>query len=205
MGDAVNLGWKLAQVVKGVSPDSLLDTYQEERHPAAARSLKYTMALNALSRVDPRTEALRDTLAEVTVMDEPRRHLGALVSGLGVRYDLGEGHPLLGRRVPDLDLVAGTGRTRVYELLREARPLLLNLGAPGAFDLGGWAERVRLVEARCEEAWELPEVGVVDSPTALLVRPDGHVAWVGERDDASLGEALGTWFGPVREEERVHG
>ena len=197
MADAVNLGWKLAQVLNGVSPESLLDTYQEERHPAAAASLAYTMALNALSRVDPRTEALRDTIAEVTAMDEPRNHLGALASGLGVRYDLGEGHPLLGRRVPDLDLVSADGPTHVYALLHEARPVLLNLGEPGAFDVGGWADRVQLVDARCEGPWELPAIGVVESPTAVLVRPDGHVAWVGgEGVEAGLTDALGTWFGP---------
>jgi 2-polyprenyl-6-methoxyphenol hydroxylase-like FAD-dependent oxidoreductase len=205
MADAVNLGWKLAQVVKGVSPESLLDTYQEERHPAAAASLAYTMALNALSRVDPRTEALRDTIAEVSAMDEPRRHLGALASGLGVRYDLGEGHPLLGRRVPDLDLVTADGPTTVYALLHEARPVLLNLGEAGAIDIGGWADRVQLVDARCEGPWELPAIGVVDSPTAVLVRPDGHVAWVGagEGADAGLTDALGTWFGPVRDGQHV--
>lgn len=197
MGDAVNLGWKLAQVVKGFSPEGLLDTYQDERHPAVVRSLAYTMALNALSRVDPRTEALRDTIAEVTVMDEPRRHLGALASGLGVRYDLGEGHPLLGRRMPDLDLVTADGPTTVYALMHEARPVLLNLGDAGAFDIAPWAERVRLVDARCEERWELPAIGVVDSPMALLIRPDGHVAWVGDRDDAGLADALTTWFGPA--------
>jgi len=199
MEDAVNLGWKLAQVVKGVSPERLLDTYQAERHPAVARSLRYTMALNALMRVDPRTEALRDTIAELTVMDEPRRHLGALAAGLAIRYDPGEGQPLLGRRVPDLDIVTAAGPTTVFALLHKARPVLLNLGEPGSFDIGGWADRVETVDARCEEAWELPAVGEVDSPTAVLIRPDGHVAWVGERDEASLTEALTTWFGPVRD------
>jgi 3-(3-hydroxy-phenyl)propionate hydroxylase len=195
MSDAVNLGWKLAQVVKGISPDSLLDTYQEERHPAVARSLKYTMALNALMRVDPRVEALGDTLAEVTVMEEPRRHLGTLASGLGVHYDLGEGHPLLGRRVPDLDIVTDDGPTTIFALMHEARPVLLNLGKPGAFDGDEWTDRVRLLDARCEGPWELPAIGEVDSPTAVLIRPDGHVAWVGERGDADLTDALVTWFG----------
>ncbi|HEY2052845.1 MAG TPA: FAD-dependent monooxygenase [Solirubrobacterales bacterium] len=195
MGDAVNLGWKLAQVVKGISLEDLLDTYQEERHPAVARSVQYTMALNALSRVDPRTEALRDTIAEVSEMAEPRKHLGALASGLGVRYDLGDGHPLLGRRVPDLDLVTAEAPTTIYALLHRARPVLLNLGEPGAFDIGGWTERVHLVDARCEDRWELPAIGEVDSPTALLIRPDGHVAWVGDEDDAGLPDALAMWFG----------
>ena len=205
MGDAVNLGWKLAQVVKGVSPEGLLDTYQEERHPAVARSLQYTMALNALMRVDPRSEALRETIGELTVMDGPRKHLGALASGLAVRYDLGDGHPLLGRRVPDLDIVTAEGPTTVYSLLHKARPVLLNLGKPGAFDLGEWAGRVEMVDARCEETWELPAVGEVDSPTAVLIRPDGHAAWVGEPGDAGLGDALARWFGPVRDKERSPG
>lgn len=205
MGDAVNLGWKLAQVVQGTSPDALLDTYQAERHPATARSLDYTMALNALSRVDPRTEALRDTVAEVTVMEEPRKHLAALQSGLDVRYDLGEGHPLLGRRVPDLDLVGADGPTTVFALLHKARPVLLNLGEAGAFEVDEWTDRLDLLDARCEGPWELPAIGEVDAPGAVLIRPDGHVAWVGEREDASLTAALSTWFGPVRDGERVHG
>ncbi|MBS1679430.1 MAG: FAD-dependent monooxygenase [Actinobacteria bacterium] len=196
MEDAVNLGWKLGQVIKGVAPESLLDTYQAERHPAAARSLGYTMAQNALTRVDPRTEALRDTLGEVTVLDEPRRHLGALISGLGVRYDLGDGHPLLGRRMPDLDLVTADGPATVYALMHRARPLLLNLGGAGGAGPTGWADRVELVEATCEGPWELPAIGEVDAPTAALVRPDGHVAWVGEQaDDTGLADALATWFG----------
>jgi 2-polyprenyl-6-methoxyphenol hydroxylase-like FAD-dependent oxidoreductase len=205
MGDAVNLGWKLAQVVKGVSPKSLLDTYQEERHPAVARSLQYTMALNALMRVDPRTEALRDTIAELTVMDESRKHLGALASGLGVHYDFGEGHPLLGRRVPDQDIVTADGPTTIYALMHQARPVLLNLGEPGAFDLGEWTDRLRVVDGGCEESWVLPAIGEADSPTAVLIRPDGHVAWVGEREDEGLADALATWLGPVREPEGVRG
>jgi 3-(3-hydroxy-phenyl)propionate hydroxylase len=205
MGDAVNLGWKLAQVVKGVSPETLLDTYQEERHPAVAKSLTYTMAMNALMRVDPRTEALRDTIAELTVMEEPRKHLGALASGLGVHYDLGQGHPLLGRRVPDLDIVTADGPTTIYALMHEARPVLLNLREAGAFNIGEWSDRIRVVDARCEKAWELPAIGDVASPTAVLIRPDGHVAWVGERDDASLTEALTTWFGPVCDAEHTRG
>jgi hypothetical protein len=198
MGDAVNLGWKLAQVVKGTSPASLLDTYQAERGPTAARSLRYTMAQNALSRVDPRTEALRDTVAEVAVLDEPRGHLAGLISGLDVRYDVGDGHPLVGRRVPDLDLITADGPTNVYALMHAARPLLLNFGEPGAFAIAGWADRVRLAEARCAGPWELPVIGEVDPPAAVLVRPDGHVAWAGEPADPALTEALGTWFGDAR-------
>jgi hypothetical protein len=199
MGDAVNLGWKLAQVVRGISPEGLLDTYQQERHPAVARSLNYTMALNALMKVDPRTEALRDTVGELAAMEEPRKHLGALASGLGVHYDLGAGHPLLGRRVPDLDILTTDGPTTIFALMHEARPLLLNLGGPDAFDLDEWTDRVRVIDARCEAPWDLPAIGEVDSPTALLIRPDGHVAWVGEHHDPDLTSALTTWFGaPAR-------
>jgi 3-(3-hydroxy-phenyl)propionate hydroxylase len=189
--DAVNLGWKLAQVVEGTSSDDLLDTYQAERHPVAARVLQNTMAQTALIRADPRIGAARDIVAELATLDEPRRWLAGMISGLDVHYDLGDGHPLLGRRMPDLDL----GPRRVYELLHDARPLLLNLGEPGSLDLGPWAERVQLVGAEYDGAWELPVVGAVTAPTAVLVRPDGHVAWVGEQSDSGLVDALGAWFG----------
>ena len=193
--DAVNLGWKLAQVVHGTSPESLLDTYHDERHPVAARVLKTTMAQVALQRRDARTEALRDTLSEIVVLDEPRKRLGGLMSGLDIHYDLGEGHPLLGRRMPDLDIVGPDGPLRVYELLHEARPVLVNLGVPGGVDITPWAERVGLIDAAYSGAWELPVFGEVTAPTAVLVRPDGYVAWVGAGTDAGLADALGTWFG----------
>jgi 3-(3-hydroxy-phenyl)propionate hydroxylase len=195
MGDAVNLGWKLAQVIKGTSPDDLLDTYQAERHPATGRSLRHTMALNAISRVDPRAEALRDIVAEVTVMEEPRKHLGALQSGLDIHYDLGEGHPLLGRRMPDLDLEIADGLTRVFEQMHDARPLYLNLGEPGAFDIDPWSDRVKSIDATTEGPWILPVIGEVPTPTAVLVRPDGHVAWVGQGTTDGLTDSLMTWFG----------
>jgi 3-(3-hydroxy-phenyl)propionate hydroxylase len=197
MQDAVNLGWKLAQVVSGVSPDSLLDSYQSERHPTTAQTLRLTMAQTVLQRPGPRVGALRDVVAELTEMDEPRRHLAAQLAGLDVRYDLGEGHPLLGRRMPDLDLATAAGPTRVYSLLHQARPLLLNLGEPGALDAGPWSGRVQLLEAEHGGAWELPVLGAVPAPAAVLVRPDGHVAWVGDGTDSGLSEALTTWFGPA--------
>jgi 2-polyprenyl-6-methoxyphenol hydroxylase-like FAD-dependent oxidoreductase len=130
--DAANLGWKLAQVVNGTSPESLLDTYQAERHPIGARVLKTTMAATALNRGDERTKALRETMSELLKLDEPRRRYAAMLSGLDIRYDLGTGHPLLGRRMPDLDLVIADGPRRVFTLLHDARPVLLNLGEPGA-------------------------------------------------------------------------
>jgi hypothetical protein len=196
MQDAVNLGWKLAQVVSGTSPDSLLDTYQAERRPVTARTLRLTMAQTVLQRPGPRIGALRDTIAELTEMDEPRRHLAAQLAGLDVRYDFGEGHPLLGRRMPDLDLLAPDGPLRVYSLLHHARPALLNLGEPGAVDIAPWADRVQLVDAGYAGAWELPALGEVPAPTAVLIRPDGHVAWVGDGTDLGPEEALTTWFGP---------
>jgi 2-polyprenyl-6-methoxyphenol hydroxylase-like FAD-dependent oxidoreductase len=194
--DAVNLGWKLAQVVNRTSPESLLDTYHGERHPVAVRVLQETMAATALTRSDPRIDALRDTMTELLTMDEPRRRFAATVSGLDVHYDLGEGHPLLGRRMPDLDLVTGDGPLRVFTLLREAQPVLLNLGEPGGFDITRWEERLRLLDAEYSGVWELPAFGEVTAPAAVLIRPDGYVAWVGDHTAVGLADALTTWFGP---------
>jgi 3-(3-hydroxy-phenyl)propionate hydroxylase len=194
--DAVNLGWKLAQVIGGISPESLLDSYQRERHPVAARALRHTMAQSALQRRDERKEALIEVVSELAEMEEPRRHLAGLISGLDIRYDLGEGHPLLGRRMPDLELATPAGSVRVFELLRQARPLLLELGEPGGLDLAApWADRVRMVPASYGGTWELPVLGVVAAPAAVLVRPDGYVAWVGEGTDVGLADALSAWFG----------
>jgi 2-polyprenyl-6-methoxyphenol hydroxylase-like FAD-dependent oxidoreductase len=187
--DAVNLGWKLAQVVHGTSPDSLLETYQAERHPIAARVLRNTMAAVALRRADDRTAALRDTMTELLGLDEPRKVFGGVMSGLEIHYDLGEGHPLLGRRMPDLDLVTTDGPVRVFTLLHDARPVLLNLGDRGAFDTP-WS-----VDAEYAGEWELPVLGKVAAPVAVLIRPDGYVAWVSDGTDAGLRDALATWFG----------
>jgi 2-polyprenyl-6-methoxyphenol hydroxylase-like FAD-dependent oxidoreductase len=193
--DAVNLAWKLAQVVKRISPESLLDTYHAERHPVAARVLRKTMAQVALMRVDDRIEAARDSVAELLSMDEPRKRYAAMMSGLDIHYDLGEGHPLLGRRMPDLDLATPSGPLRVFTLLHDARPVLLNFGAPGGFDITPWADRVQLVDATYVGAWDLPAIGAVTAPTAVLVRPDGYVAWVGDGTGTGLRDALTTWFG----------
>jgi 2-polyprenyl-6-methoxyphenol hydroxylase-like FAD-dependent oxidoreductase len=193
--DAVNLGWKLAQVVGGTSPDSLLDTYHAERHPVGARVLRNTMAQVALNRTDERSKALRDTVLDLLSMDEPRRRIAGMISGLDIHYDVGEGHPLLGRRMPDLDLQTADGATRVFSLLHDARPVLLNLGEPGGFDISPWADRVRLVDATHAGVWELPVLGEVAAAEAVLIRPDGHVAWTGNLTDPALPEALATWFG----------
>jgi 2-polyprenyl-6-methoxyphenol hydroxylase-like FAD-dependent oxidoreductase len=196
--DAVSLGWRLAQVVHGTSPDSLLDTYHAERHPIAARVLKNTLAQTALMRGDERTKALHEKMSELLKMDEPRKRYGAMMSGLDIRYDLGhadsaEQHPLLGRRMPDLDLASESGSRRVFTLLHDARPVLLDLGA--ALDIAPWADRVKRVEVHYAGAWELPVIGAVAAPCAVLIRPDGYVAWVGDGTDRGLREALTTWFG----------
>ena len=196
--DAVNLGWKLAQVVNETSTESLLDTYHAERHPVGARVLHNTMAQVALAGADPRHQALRDTMAELLGMDEPRKRIAAMLSGLDVHYDLGEGHPLLGRRMPDLDLDTADGPTRVFTLLHDARPLLLNLGESGGIEISSWANRVRLVDAKHYGTWELPVLGEIASPQAVLIRPDGHVAWAGDITDQELSQALATWFGAAK-------
>jgi 3-(3-hydroxy-phenyl)propionate hydroxylase len=194
--DAVNLGWKLAQVVKGTTPEGLLDTYHAERHPVAARVLRNTLAQVALLRTDDRTNALRETMSELLGMDEPRKRVAAMMSGLDVHYDLGKGHPLLGRRMPDLDLVTAKGPLRVFTLLHDAQAVLLNLGEPGGFDSTPWANRVQSIDAEYDGEWELPALGEVAAPSAVLIRPDGYVAWVGEQTEAGLADVLATWFGP---------
>jgi 3-(3-hydroxy-phenyl)propionate hydroxylase len=196
MQDAVNLGWKLAQVVKGTSPESLLDTYHAERHPVAARALRHTMAQGVLLSPNERIKALVEVVSELASLDEPRKRIAALISGLDIHYDLGEGHPLLGRRMPDLDLITASDSLRVFTLLHAARPVLLNLGMPEGFDITPWADRVQSIEAKRVDVWELPVIGVVLAPTAVLVRPDGYVAWVGDRTCWGLTDALTTWFGP---------
>jgi 3-(3-hydroxy-phenyl)propionate hydroxylase len=194
--DAVNLGWKLAQVALQTSPESLLDTYHAERHPVAARVLRTTMAQVALRRLDDRRKALSDNISELLSMDEPRKRFAGMMSGLDIHYDLGEGHPLLGRRMPDLDLVTADGPLRVFMLLHDARPVLLNLGEPGRFDITPWEDRVQLIDAKYVGRWELPVLGTVAAPTAVLIRPDGYIAWVGDLIDIGLPDALTSWFGP---------
>jgi 3-(3-hydroxy-phenyl)propionate hydroxylase len=173
----------------------LLDTYHVERHPVAARVLRTTMAQVALQRTDDRTEALREIVLELLGMEEARKRIAAEMSGLGIHYDLGEGHPLLGRRMPDLDLVTADGPLRVFELLHDAKPVLLNLAEPDGFDIAPWEGRVQPVDAEYDGPWELPVLGAVTAPHAVLIRPDGHVAWVGEPADPGLPHALTTWFG----------
>lgn len=194
--DAVNLGWKLAQVVKQKSPESLLDTYQAERHPVAARVLRTSLALVALRRrADEPINALNEKIAELLAMDEPRRRFAAMMSGLDIRYDLGGQHPLVGRRMPDLDLITAKGPLRVFTLLHEARPVLLNLATARGIDITPWGNRVRSIDATYVGTFELPVLGAVSAPAAVLIRPDGYVAWVGDDAQVGLADALTTWFG----------
>jgi 2-polyprenyl-6-methoxyphenol hydroxylase-like FAD-dependent oxidoreductase len=197
MQDAVNLGWKLAQVVRGISPQELLDTYQVESRAVGARVLERSMAFTALARGDDRTAALRAMMSDLIKLDQPRKRYAAMISGLDIRYDLGPGHPLLGRRMPDLDVLTESGPRRVFTELRDARPVLLNLGEPAALDITRWGSRVKRVDGRYSGTWELPVVGVVIAPSAVLIRPDGHVAWVGNGTDEGLPDALATWFGSL--------
>lgn len=156
-----------------------------------------TMAQVALQRTDDRTEALREVVTELLGMEEPRKRIAAEMSGLALHYEFGEGHPLLGRRMPDLDLTTADGPVRLFTLLQDARPVFLNLDAPGSFHITPWSDRIRLVDAEYHGGWELPALGLVSAPTAVLIRPDGYVAWVGEGTQDGLQEAVNSWFGPT--------
>ena len=193
--DAVNLGWKLAQVVKCTSQESLLDTYHAERHPVGARVLKATMAQVALHREDDRTLAVRDIVGDLLRMEEPRKTIAGMMSGLDIHYDLGEGHPLLGRRMPDIDVVTASGTRRVFSFLHDARAVLLDLTTPVSIDITPWSDRVHYVSATYTGKWELPVIGEVTAPDAVLIRPDGYLAWVGDGSPDGLTEALTMWFG----------
>ncbi|MCQ9131844.1 FAD-dependent monooxygenase [Streptomyces hilarionis] len=205
--DAVNLGWKLASVVHGRAPETLLDSYHAERYPVAERVLHNTRAQTALSRPGPQTDALRDVLRSLIAHDDVNRHLGGMITALDLRYRMGDDHPLTGRRVPDVDLKTDDGRRRVFELLRTARPVLLDLR--GDTDLAAtaesWADRVDLVEARsAADHWPVWPAAEILAPAALLIRPDGHAAWTAPAgaapDLAALRTALTTWFGPAEAE-----
>jgi 3-(3-hydroxy-phenyl)propionate hydroxylase len=154
------------------------------------------MAQVALRRADDRSKALAEIVSELLGMDEPRRRTAGMMSGLDIHYDVGQAHPLLGRRMPDLDLVTAKGPVRVFTLLHDAQPVLLNLGEPGGVDITPWADRVRSIDAQHAGSWELPVIGAVPGPAAVLIRPDGYVAWVGDRTQSGLADALTTWFGP---------
>ncbi len=191
--DAVNLGWKLGLAARGEGSEALLESYHAERHPVAARVLRHTLSQTALDRGDERTRAAVEALTELLQLPEARRRYAAMMSGLDITYDLGAGHPLRGRRMPDLELHTAQGGQRVSALLHAARPVLLTLSDAGEPpDAAPWAAKLLRVEARSDGPWELPGVGAVPAPAAVLLRPDGHVAWVG--GEAGLEEVLRTWF-----------
>ncbi|MYQ45810.1 rifampin monooxygenase [Streptomyces sp. SID4985] len=176
--DAFNLGWKLAAEVNGWAPEGLLDTYHAERHPVAARVLTNTRAQFVLLRTDPGVVALRELFSDLLDFEEVNRHVTEMITAVAVRYDFGEGHPLLGRRLRDLPLKRG----RLYELLHDGRGLLLD--GTGTLSVAGWDDRVDHVVYVSEE---------LDAP-AVLLRPDGHVAWVGDEQEELAGQ-LARWFG----------
>ncbi|MEU4615588.1 FAD-dependent monooxygenase [Streptomyces umbrinus] len=202
--DAVNLGWKLASVVRGEAPESLLDSYHTERHPVGERLLHNTRAQSALARPGAQMDALREVFGSLIVFDDVNRYLRGMITALDVRYPADGNHPLAGRRVPDADLKTPGDATRVYELLHPARPVLLDLRGSDEVAAAAerWADRVDLVEARSEDDhWPVPAIGEIPAPAALLIRPDGHVAWAsatgGAPDTSALQTALATWFGPA--------
>ncbi|WP_280470603.1 FAD-dependent monooxygenase [Nocardia farcinica] len=204
--DAVNLGWKLAAVLNGGAPDALLDTYHQERHPIAAMVMQLTKAQTALIKPGAQNDALRAVVADMLTVPETCLHLSGILSGLSLRYPLGETHPLLGRRMPNLTLSTERGATTVFDLLHPARPLLINFGAEGLTGTpAAWADRVDYIEARLDPAystsvWKLPVFGEVPACDAVFVRPDGYLAWVDPADTSTdpdtLTSALDRWLGP---------
>jgi bifunctional hydroxylase/dehydrase len=193
--DAANLGWKLAAEVTGRAPIGLLDTYHSERHAAGARLLMNTHAQGMLFVGGPEMSPLRELMGELIQYDDVKRHLSGLVSGLDVRYDVGEGtHPLLGRRLPPRTLTGAEGTTTTMELLHPGRGILLDLTDDPALREAAapWQDRVTTVTARPDETEP-----VLTSTTALLVRPDGYIAWATATtpDPTELRTALHRWFG----------
>ncbi len=195
--DAVNLGWKLAAVLRGDATDALLDTYESERHPVAARVLQNTRAQTALQRPGAHVDALRDTMSELIGTPDVRHRIGLMITALDIRYDCTGDHPLTGRRIPDVDLHTATGPVRMYELLRAARPILLVRKGTDVSDIGEWKDRVDVVWAEDIAAeWNVPGVGIVTAPVCSLIRPDGYIAWAaGDHSTSGLTQALGTWVG----------
>ncbi|MFF7013217.1 FAD-dependent monooxygenase [Streptomyces fimicarius] len=193
--DAMNLGWKLGAVATGRAPESLLDSYHEERHPVGSRLLMNTRAQGLLLLGGPEVQPLREVFGELVRFDEVARHLAAMVSGQEIRYDVGGGrHPLLGRRMPHLELLDAEHKTSTTELLRTGRGLLLDLAGNARLRQRAvpWAARVDTVVAEPQDG---PAVQDLAGTTALLIRPDGHVAWAAPGSHHDLPMALERWFG----------
>jgi bifunctional hydroxylase/dehydrase len=191
--DAANLGWKLAAVVRGWANEDLLDSYHDERHAAGKRLLMNTRAQGMIFLGGEESDPLRELLTELMTYDDVRRHLAGIVSGLDTRYDLGSEHPMVGRRIPPRRLDGPSGRTSTTELLHPAQGVLLDLADSAELRqvAADWKERVTVTTAGPEM------VGTFGDATALLVRPDGYVAWAGDATDptAGLDAALYRWFG----------
>ncbi|MFZ1490915.1 MAG: FAD-dependent monooxygenase [Ilumatobacteraceae bacterium] len=203
--DAVNLGWKLANVALGRNSDDLLDTYHDERHPVARRVLHNTLAQVALTSGGDQHQALRDHIAEILTVTEARHRIAAMLCGLDIQYAIDpspDAHPLVGRRIPDIDLETADGPSRVFEHLHDAHPTLINFGAANATKVPASLHDVRVVEATRCGSWELPLLGRIDVPTAVLIRPDGHVAWAGDPGDPGLAQAL--FAAPARADRHHH-
>lgn len=184
--DTVNLGWKLAAEIRGTATEGLLDTYDSERRPVGERVMMQSLSQTALMAPGPEIDALRKLFGELMELPAVREHMAHLLAGSDVRYPVGDSHPLSGYLAPELTLDDGT---RLAELLHDARPVLLDLSGGGfAASAGAWADRVDLVTGRSADT----------SVAALLVRPDGYVAWATDSPDGSgLPEALARWFGPA--------
>ncbi|MGH8778833.1 FAD-dependent monooxygenase [Paraburkholderia sp.] len=218
MQDAFNLGWKLAAVIRGEAPETLLDSYHAERHTSDGEILKLVRAQSLLCDPGDRVVELVDVMTDLVSLPEVNDRLSAMLSGLGIRYHLPGAHPLIGYRVPDADIMTDTGLRRVHELLRSARFVLLDLagttstrsnattvpfGLPPV-DLGAniteWAGRVDTVRGNAmTREWRIPGRAAIVAPAAVLIRPDGHVAWAcdGPADVSALRLALTQWCGPI--------
>jgi 2-polyprenyl-6-methoxyphenol hydroxylase-like FAD-dependent oxidoreductase len=209
MQDAFNLGWKLAAVVRGEATDALLDTYHDERHAADADTLNVVRAQAALFGLGDQITQLHNVFNHLVGFSQVNTYLSATLSGLDIRYAGFGDHPLLGRRVPDVAINTGGGATRVYELLHEARPVLLSFADDGVLaEATAWAGRVAAVSAATTDPWTLPDGTAVPAPAALFIRPDGYVAWIsdGATDLADLHETLTAWCGTAdrrSDEERI--
>lgn len=191
--DSVNLGWKLAATVHGWAPEGLLDSYHTERHAVGQRLLMNTRAQGLLFLRAGELQAMRDLLAELITIEPVAQHLIGMVSGLEVRYEVGDGsHPLLGRRMPNVALSTEGGALRAYDLLQSGRAVVLGLTGTGglASAANGWADRVDVASARVESSDE----DWIDGAECVLIRPDGYVAWVAP-DGGDLTTALSRWFG----------
>jgi len=201
IGDAMNLGWKLGMEIRGDASPGLLDSYHAERHPVGARILTNTLAQRILYLSGPEMDPMQEVMAELLGYEDVRRHLVGMVTGLDIRYDVGPGdHPLVGRRLPNTEIATDSGRpggTAAFQFLHSGRGVVLDLAGDEAIRAAaaGWPDRVDAVTAASRPAGALVDV------EAVLVRPDGYIAWIGAGGSglAGLPDALTRWFGQPRD------